>query len=94
MKLIAQVKLIVTPEQADVLKRTLRLTNTACDYIVNSLLRFPSKFKFLVTLNLIAVSTQYLIPFSATLKNMFVVSLADTKRTTFLPSAAIDVINL
>jgi putative transposase len=36
MKLIAQVKLIVTPEQADALKRTLRLTNTACDYISSS----------------------------------------------------------
>jgi putative transposase len=36
MKLIAQVKLLTTPEQADALKRTLRLTNTACDYISNA----------------------------------------------------------
>lgn len=33
MKLIAQVKLITTTEQTDVLKRTMRLTNAACDYI-------------------------------------------------------------
>ena len=33
MKLIAQVKLQPTPEQADTLKRTLELTNEACNYL-------------------------------------------------------------
>jgi len=33
MKLIAQVKLKVTPEQADALKRTMRGVNAACNYI-------------------------------------------------------------
>lgn len=33
MKLIAQVKLKVTPEQADALKRTMRAVNAACNYI-------------------------------------------------------------
>jgi putative transposase len=33
MKLIAQVKLLPTPEQADALKRTLETANAACDYI-------------------------------------------------------------
>jgi putative transposase len=33
MKLIAQLKLLPTPEQADTLKRTLEAANAACDYI-------------------------------------------------------------
>jgi putative transposase len=33
MKLIAQLKLLPTPEQADALKRTLQTANAACDYI-------------------------------------------------------------
>ena len=33
MKLIAQIKLLTTPEQADALGRTMRLANTACEYI-------------------------------------------------------------
>ena len=33
MKLIAQVKLLTTPEQADALSRTMRLANAACDHI-------------------------------------------------------------
>src|SRR5262245_7455119 len=33
MKLTAQLKLLPTPEQADMLKRTLETANAACDYI-------------------------------------------------------------
>jgi len=33
MKLIAQVKLLPTPEQADALKRTLELANAACNFV-------------------------------------------------------------
>ncbi len=35
MKLIAQVKLLPTPEQADALRKTLEIANTACNYISN-----------------------------------------------------------
>jgi len=35
MKLIAQVKLLPTPEQAEVFKRTLELANAACNYLSN-----------------------------------------------------------
>ena len=33
MKLVAQVKLLPTPEQADALRRTLELANSACNYL-------------------------------------------------------------
>ncbi|MDX1933445.1 MAG: transposase [Capsulimonadales bacterium] len=33
MKLVAQVKLMITPEQSDALLRTMRIANAACDYI-------------------------------------------------------------
>jgi hypothetical protein len=35
VKLTAQLKLLPTPEQADVLKRTLEAANAACNYISN-----------------------------------------------------------
>ncbi len=33
MKLVAQVKLLPTPEQADALNRTLETANAACNYV-------------------------------------------------------------
>jgi len=35
MKLIAQIKLLPTPEQAQALRQTLEVANTACNYISN-----------------------------------------------------------